>query len=156
MADQQEKKKSSWGMRIIKWILFLAVFNAIIGIVAEKNKSQGGSTSTTSAPQLSPKEEALRDLKLDFEWGTGGFGSVMLVDFKFTNNGKYAVKDIEIVCKSAANSGTFIDKNKKTIYESVKPGETKKVNRFNMGFLNSQATSTACLVDDLKIDNQEK
>lgn len=152
MADQQEKKKSSWGMRIVKGILFLAVFNAIIGIIAEKNKSQGGSTSTASAPQLSPKEEALRDLKLDFEWGTGGFGSVMLVDFKFTNNGKYAVKDIEVVCRSTANSGTFIDKNKKTIYESVKSGETKKVDRFNMGFLNSQATSTACAVENLKVE----
>ena len=141
-------------MRIIKWILFLAVFNAIIGIVAEKNKGQGGSTSTASAPQLSPKEEALRDFKLDFEWGKGGFGSIMLVDFTFQNKGKYAVKDIEVVCKSAANSGTYIDKNRKTIYETVLPGETKKIQRFNMGFLNSQATSTSCLVDDLKINQQ--
>lgn len=149
---EQEKKKDSWGMRIIKWFLILAVFNAIIGIIAEKNKTQGESSSTTSAPQLSPKEEALRDLKLDFEWGTGGFGSVMLVDFTFNNKGKYAVKDIEVVCRSSANSGTLIDKNKKTVYELVKAGETKKIQRFNMGFLNSQATSTSCAVDDLKID----
>lgn len=154
MATEQENKKSSWGMRIIKWILFLAVFNAIIGIVAEKNKGQGGSTPTASAPQLSPKEKALRDFKLDFEWGKGGFGSIMLVDFTLQNKGKYAVKDIEVVCKSAANSGTYIDKNRKTIYETVLPGETKKVQRFNMGFLNSQATSTSCLVDDLKINQQ--
>ena len=76
----------------------------------------------------------------------------MMVDFTFTNKGKYAVKDIKVECRSAANSGTFIDKNKKTIYESVQPGETKRIDHFNMGFLNSQATSTACLVDDLKVE----
>lgn len=155
MAEQQEKKKTSWGTKILGFIFIAGVFQALSGIIADTNKNNGGSTSASSsapAPKLSPKEEALRDLKLDFEWGTGGFGSVMLVDFTFNNKGKYAVKDIEVVCKSSANSGTLIDKNKKTVYELVKSGETKKVQRFNMGFLNSQATSTACLIEDLKVE----
>ncbi|MCA0175657.1 MAG: zinc ribbon domain-containing protein [Proteobacteria bacterium] len=156
MAEQQEKKKTSWGTKILGFIFIAGVFQAISGIIADTNKNNGGpasaSPSAAAAPQLSPKEEALRDLKLDFEWGTGGFGSVMLVDFTFNNKGKYAVKDIEVVCRSSANSGTLIDKNKKTVYELVKAGETKKIQRFNMGFLNSQATSTSCVVDDLKID----
>ncbi len=153
MTSQQENKKTPLWKKIIGGLFFIAFCNAIIGIVSDANRTQSGSSaSATVAPKISPKEEALRDLKLDFEWGKGGFGSVMFVDLKFTNNGKHAVKDIEVVCRSAANSGTIIDKNKKTVYEAVQPGETKNIQRFNMGFLNSQATSTSCAVENLKIE----
>ena len=155
MATQKEHKRTPLWKKILGSLFLLALLNAVIGIITDSSKTQGGSSSSSSAvatPQLSPKEEALRDLELKFEWGKGGFGSIMMVDFTFTNKGKYAVKDIKVECRSAANSGTFIDKNKKTIYESVQPGETKRIDHFNMGFLNSQATSTACLVDDLKVE----
>ena len=153
MASQKENKTTPLWKKIVGGLFFIAFLNAIIGIVSDANKSQSGlSTSGASVPKISPKEEALRDLKMDFEWGKGGFGSVMFVDLKFTNNGKHAVKDIEVVCRSAANSGTVIDKNKKTVYEAVQPGETKNIQRFNMGFLNSQATSTSCAVENLKIE----
>lgn len=155
MSAPEEKKKSPWGKRLLVFVLAIFIYNifADMGKQSSGNQSASSTATTTSAPKpdVNPKDEAMYGLKLDFNWGKGGFDSVMLVDFEFTNKSKYTVKDIKVVCESKANSGTAIDKNQKVIYEIIKPGETKKVQRFNMGFLHSQATSTACGVEDLKV-----
>lgn len=86
------------------------------------------------------------DLQLNFEWSKDGFGSIMMLDGKITNNGPTAIKDIQIECVSTASSGTKIDKNKGTLYELIEAGKTHKFSRFNMGFLHSQAQGTACSI----------
>lgn len=155
MSTPEEKKKLSWGKKIGIAILAIVVLSAIGDFMGAK--SPDASTTAQSAPsnepRVNPKQEAIDGLKLDFTWGKGGFDSVMLVDFVLTNQSKYPVKDIKMVCISKANSGTTIDKNQKVIYELIKQGETKKLEKFNMGFLHSQATSTGCRVDDLTIVN---
>ncbi|MDV5201993.1 hypothetical protein [Acinetobacter baumannii] len=100
---------------------------------------------------MSPKEDALKNTVLDYDWSKGGFDSVMLVDFKIKNNSKYDIKDITVECEHYSNSKTKIDSNSRVIYEIVKAGETKTVKQFNMGFIHSQAASSGCGITDLVV-----
>ncbi len=126
--------------------LVLGIF--IIGGIGMSNKSSSGSSSVP----LTPKEEAQNQVTLeDFNWGTSGFGSVMMADFKIKNDSKYLVKDIEITCKDYAKSGTEIDSNKRVIYDSVEAGKSKKIKKFNMGFIDSQVNQSNCKITDFQI-----
>ncbi len=91
-------------------------------------------------------------MKLDFAWSKQGFGNVMEANFTVHNENDFAVKDVEVRCVSSAPSGTVIDSNTRTIYERFEAGKVKRVAKFNMGFINSQATSTSCSIRDLVID----
>lgn len=118
------------------------------------SSSSTSSTTTTSAvstPSESPKESALRQAKIDFSWSKGGFGSIMEADFTIENPSNYAIKDIEVTCTHFANSGTEIDSNTRTIYESVPSRGKKVVKNFNMGFIHSQAKKTSCKIEDLEV-----
>jgi hypothetical protein len=100
-----------------------------------------------SAPD--PKEMLLRDLKLDFKWHKDGFGSVMMANFTLKNPTEYRFKDFEIKCTHSAPSGTIIDSNTRTIYETVEPNSTKVVKEMNMGFIDTQASTSNCQITDL-------
>jgi hypothetical protein len=100
---------------------------------------------------VNPKTIALSQLKFDYRWRKGGFGSVMEADFTLKNNSDHDIKDFEITCEHFAKSGTLIDRNKRTIYDVVKAHATRKFPNFNMGFIHSQAASSSCAVTDLSI-----
>jgi len=51
--------------------------------------------------------------------------AVMVADFTITNLSNYTVKDLDVTCTHYANSGTEIDSNSRTIYETV-PAKGKK------------------------------
>lgn len=125
----------------------------VVGVIVLAGVAQVNSvTSNTSSSAQNPKEEAQSQVKLEnFEWTTGGFGSVMEADFKIKNDSKYLVKDIEITCTHSAKSGTVIDSNKRVIYDSVEAGKTKTIKKFNMGFINSQANQSSCEITDFQI-----
>ncbi|CAN5379593.1 hypothetical protein BH18ACI2_BH18ACI2_04990 [soil metagenome] len=131
---------------------------AILGVIGSQNQPARTSTrnvSTSGSPSgtlsESPKEAALRLIKLDYKWGTGGFGSIMEADFTIQNPSNYTVKDLEITCTHFANSGTKIDSNTRTIYETVPAKGKKVVKDFNMGFIHSQASKSSCEVTDLEV-----
>ncbi len=85
----------------------------------------------------------------DFSWTKDGFGSVMEVDLTIKSTLPFRVKDIEVKCTHAANSGTAIDSNRRTIYEVIGAGETRTFRGFNMGFIHPQAVSSVCEVVDV-------
>jgi len=87
----------------------------------------------------------------NMSWQTAGFDNIMEVSLTFVNKGKQSVKDIELTCRHASNSGTYIDSNKRVIYEIVPAGKSKRINDFSMGFIHNQATKTSCSITDLKI-----
>ena len=100
-------------------------------------------------PKPDPKIEALNALKLEnFNWHKGGFDNVMIISATLKNSSNRDVKDVEIVCTHASNSGTVIDRNKKTIFELVKAGKSVKVKEFSMGFIHSQANRSSCEIVD--------
>src|SRR4030095_6998794 len=84
-------------------------------------------------------------------WGKGGFDNVMMSTVTIENKGKRLVKDIEITCTHSAKSGTVIDRNRKTIYETFPAGGTRTIRDFNMGFIHSQATRSSCEITDVAV-----
>lgn len=140
----EQKKKFS----ILKGLLYLfAAFIVIAWIGSSGEKSVGAGNVKN------PKDEVRQNLAFDFVWNKSGFGSIMIISPTIQNGSTHAIKDIEIKCVSKAASGTEIDTNRKTIYELFPAQQTKTVEKFNMGFLHSQATSTACEIMDFKIAN---
>lgn len=99
---------------------------------------------------LPPKENALRNVTLNISLTKTDFGTIN-ADLEIINNSDYIVKDIEITCYIYGKSGTGIDKNTRIIYDLIRNKESKKVDNFNMGFVNSQADSFRCGVSDLVV-----
>lgn len=135
---------------VILFVLFL------IGLIAgECGKSGSTSTSGPSSngtalpppPALSPSEAALQNVELvTFSWYKGGFDSIMMGTFVIKNNNAFAVKDITIKCTHSGKSGTEIDSNSRTIYETINAKKKRTIRDFNMGFINTQAASTRCQI----------
>ena len=133
--------------------LVLILFGVLFGTHRDKSKHE--STTPFPASRMeSPKEDALNQIRLDFEWGKGGIaGGVMIANFTIENPSKYPVKDIEITCTHFAKSGTKIDSNTRVIYDVIPPDGKKVFKNFNMGFIHSQAEGSSCKVTDLKISD---
>jgi len=142
------RKKLGWTLpaKIAATIFIFMVIGALM------NQGRNSSIPTSSSPTLSPKEEALSAVKLDYKWGTAGFGNVMEANFTINNPSKYNIKDISITCTHFAKSGTMIDSNTKTIYDTVHAGSKKTIKKFNMGFIHSQAEKSNCKISDLKVN----
>jgi hypothetical protein len=136
-------KQKRWTIgRIIVWgfIGLLAIGfmrNVFLG-------PKGGVPSVAAA--ASPRDK----VALKFSTSKGGFGSILMLDLTLTNNNAFAIKDIAIDCDGYASSGTKIDNNKKTLYESLEPGQTRSFDKFSMGFLHSQVSETRCGVQSVK------
>ncbi len=98
------------------------------------------------------KETARQNFELtNFTWTKGGFDSVMMATFTFNNKNAFDIKDVEVLCRHTAPSGTAIDSNTRTIYDVVKAGSKKTIRDFNMGFIHSQVAKSNCVVDDFAI-----
>jgi len=139
-----QKKRTS----IVTWLVTILVVFWAVGYFSG-NPGSGTSSTTASAP--SPKKIAMENVELDFSWGKEGFGNVMEANFTITNNSEYQIKDIEITCTHYAKSGTRIDSNERTIFDVVPAKSKKKLDKFNMGFIHSQAEKTGCVITDLKV-----
>ena len=152
---------------ICAFVLFagVAVWVAIFAFDARRQAapnttliSQPPGTATTSAaearfkpspaPSVISIEAARGMVSFDYKWHKDGFGTIMIVDFTFTNRSPYPAKDITVTCTHYAPSGTEIDSNTRTIYELIPAKGKKTVKDFNMGFIHSQASSTSCKIDN--------
>ena len=138
-----QKKKTSF----FTWLVTIIIVLWAVGYFSMDQ--QTGTTSTKREP--SPKQAAMENVKLDYSWSKGAFGNVMEANFTITNNSKYQIKDIEITCSHYAKSGTRIDSNERTIYDVVPEKGKKTFEKFNMGFIHSQAEKTDCTITDLKV-----
>jgi len=86
---------------------------------------------------------------LKYHWWTEDDDNIMEASFKITNPTPYAFKDFEITCNHFAPSGTKIDSNTRTIYQTIKPKSMRTIANFNMGFINTQAARSSCQITDL-------
>lgn len=131
-------------------ILVFIVIGVIGSMFSQNQNSISSSPSAPSATDIKNQvKEQVKIKKLD--WNKGGFDSVMMVKATFENKSNKDIKDIELTCEHFSNSGTKIDSNKKTIYETIKAGKSKSIHDFNMGFIHSQAASTSCSITDLVV-----
>jgi len=102
------------------------------------------------------KEQMLANLRIDgFSWEKAGFDNVMVATFMVNNANPVPVKDVEITCGLSANSGTMIDVSKRTIYDSIDRKSYLSVREMNMGFINSQASRSKCIVTDFKLSGRQ-
>ena len=92
-------------------------------------------------------EEALEIA--DWHWSSGGFGSIMIIDrMKITNAAPFAIKDFVVKCTHQGPSGTDMDSNTRRVYDVIPANGSKTVREINMGFINSQATTSRCEITD--------
>jgi hypothetical protein len=139
-----QKKKTS----LFTWLVTIVV---VLWAVGYFSGNSGTGTTSTANRTPSPKEIAMKNVELDFSWAKEGFGNVMEANFTITNNSEHQIKDIEITCTHYAKSGTRIDSNERTIYDTVAVKSKKTIKNFNMGFIHSQAEKTGCVITDLKV-----
>jgi hypothetical protein len=78
----------------------------------------------------------------DYNWTS----NLSFMTFTFRNDNAYAVKDIKVLCRYFAPSGTEIDSNRSTIYETVSANSSKTVRGFYMGSVDLQAKRAQCAV----------
>jgi hypothetical protein len=139
-------------MRLILIMVLLVVVGAFF--VPKPQSNNGGAAKSVEVAQSMGKidqyiseHERLQKIKIQkWSWKKDGFGSVMMATFVLQNTNDKTVKDIEITCEHFGNSGTLIDKNIRTIYETINAKATKTIGNFNMGFVHSQATKSSCTV----------
>ena len=105
-----------------------------------------------SQPVELTKRQMLANLSINnLMWEKGGFGSVMVATFMVQNKNPTRVKDIRVTCGLTANSGTVIDTATHTIYEAIDKKSYIYVRDVNMGFIDSQANRSTCMVTDFSV-----
>jgi hypothetical protein len=128
----------------------LSVLDPSNASYANKSYSLSVQLSHLQAKELEEKEKFTHPEHFvsveSFQWTKEGFGNVMEANFVIRNKLPWPVKDIEIRCEHSAPSGTMIDSNTRTIYERFEANQPKQINKFNMGFMHSQATRSDCQI----------
>jgi hypothetical protein len=137
--------------KLLKIVFGLIILGVIINVITEKN-SPTSSTATQGTSGAPSRESILRKIRIEnFNWYKDGFGNIMLVDFVFKNDNDFPVKDLTVKCIHSAPSGTKIDENTRTIYEVVPSHGSKRISKFNMGFIHSQAERSFCHITDYQL-----
>jgi hypothetical protein len=151
ICGAQVRKKRGLGFWLLGCAVLLAipwVLTTVFYIVLSSGGKQD-SKAGISERSRSPREIALSQVKLKYSWSKDAV--VMTANFTIQNESEYVLKDFEIHCLHFAPSGTLIDQNTRTIYEIIKPHSAKRIPQFNMGFINSQAASSNCRIQNLAI-----
>lgn len=149
VCGAQAKKKTS----LFTWIVAIIIVIWVVGSFSGgPSSTKSSSTSTPApAPKVDPLKLAKSNTSLEYDWSKSAGGALMQATFTITNKGTVDIKDIEITCTHYGASGTEIDSNTRTIYEIVKASSTRTFKNFDMGFIHSQAVTTSCQIEDLKI-----
>lgn len=126
-------------------VLLLAVY------LGTADRPAGTPVPQTSVPTQQTEQDkrdiARRQIEVkDFTWSKSSFGVMTLNVLTVANRSDYDLKDIEVYCRHSAPSGTQIDSNTRTIYEIIPARGERTFRGFDMGFIHSQASSTACSI----------
>jgi hypothetical protein len=152
------------------WTGGLAAFFALAGSATPPPKSAADTASETASvakadpakvkeeklkEEAEAKRERMREEPEQFvelqniNWSKDF--SIMELSVTIKNNSEYTLKDFVIDCEHSGPSGTVMDSNRREIFEIVEAGKSKRIRNFNMGFINSQSTSTACIIKRAKL-----
>lgn len=140
----------SLGIILLIAIIISFVFHSPEPFYDSKVGAQATSSNTTPLPRDTSRDKyvVISKLNLDFTWKSGGFGSVMVADFKVKNDNTFAVKDLKVECSHFAKSGTKIDSNTREVFDLFPAGKSTTAKGVNMGLIHSQVESSACRVTD--------
>lgn len=131
---------------MITWLVLILFIFILI------NSANKSSSFNSEAVEKKQKDIAIDLVEIvEYKRVDTTIDNILEVDFTIKNNYQFKVKDIEITCTHYAKSGTKIDSNKRIIYDIIDARSKKTFNKFNMGFIHSQADETNCKVTDIKI-----
>lgn len=82
-----------------------------------------------------------------FQGRKGGFGATLTLAITLKNHAEVGLKDFKIRCEHRGPSGTVMDSNTRTLYESLAAGQQRRFT-VEMGFIHGQAARTNCKVTD--------
>jgi hypothetical protein len=82
---------------------------------------------------------------VSFQGTKRGFGATLTLAITLKNHAEVALKDFKIHCDHHGPSGTVMDSNTRTLYESLAPGQKRRFT-VEMGFIHGQAAGTNCKV----------
>jgi hypothetical protein len=111
--------------------------------------SQTSVASVESSPAPPVRTDPVSQAKLKYTWNKTADDLVMSIDFTVRNPTDEAFKDFEITCVGYAPSGTEIDRNERTVYQTVRAHGSRTMTAFNMGFLHTQVSSESCSITKL-------
>jgi hypothetical protein len=102
---------------------------------------------SAAGPYLPDLDELGRLITIqDQAWALGGLENVLTVKLKLKNTGSVALKDFVIGCIAVADSGTVLGTPRTTLYQALRPGQTKTFYGISVGLVNSQTSRAACNV----------
>jgi len=109
---------------------------------ANKLAYANASKAPASTPRVDVWTHGARIEKLVLKYGASGY--VLKPDLHIVNpNEKTTLQDFEIACNHIGGSGTTIRTVRRTIYEAIKPKQTRVLS-VDLGFNPSDATSISC------------
>lgn len=91
----------------------------------------------------------------DWNWSKDDFTHIMTVHLTITNHSRWNIKDIKLRAQHAAPSGTVIDSNLRTLYQSVPAGSSITLTQ-NMGFMHPQSKESSLSIQSFKLDGPPK
>jgi len=144
------KKRTS----LVTWFIVVVIGVVAAGVLMSPDSGdQPARPNAVAKPRVPTAYDlAKRDTTLNYQARKAGLGNVLEVDFTVTNASVVTIKDIAVTCIMYAKSGTQVDTNRRTIYDTIQPGTTKRFPKFNMGFMHDQANSSSCYIADLVVN----
>lgn len=141
------KQIAFYGVVGFIFVFSFFLFRGPKGDVAQAT-TNAPSAQDTAPPAPPTYKEVLSKLTVDsLTWEKDGFGTIMKASFVIRNYSTIDVKDVVVMCKHSSNSGTYVDSNTRTIYEKIPHNSYQAVIDFNMGFIRSAVSRSACVVE---------
>ena len=126
-------------------IFFLGVCLFGVPLATSQDPTSSAQKNIDEAPAQVKVENNFPVLE-NLHWSKSGSGNVIIADFLLVNRSKTTWKEVMVSCDGNAKSGTRIGNNTVIIFEILNPGETKKVNDFNLGIIDPQVAQVGCKV----------
>jgi len=134
-------------MRIGRMLIYSFLGVCLFGVsVATSQDPTSSAPKNVDKTTVQMKAEKIFPVIENLHWKKGGSDNVIIADFLLVNRSKTTWKDVMVTCDGNAKSGTRIGNNTVIIFEMLNPGETKKVNDFNMGIIDPQVAEVDCRV----------
>lgn len=103
----------------------------------------------STQPGVSVELPLLRQMIFKIDPEIGEFNT-LVVSGAVRNTSKIAVRDPEIECSISGKSGTQLGVLRKTLYETIKPGEALSLKEFKMGYMPDQADKAGCALRSIQ------
>jgi hypothetical protein len=139
------------GWFFVIFVIFPIIF--AVGLSIESVRNQKPEQSVTPKRKPLTATEIKRAIRGQIEISNSSMEKsdvTFEIIVTITNGSDYRIKDFEIECLHYAPSGTQIDSNTRTIYQSIEPHNAASF-RQSMGFIHSQASKSTISIKDFQI-----